>query len=95
MSIETGGVLAAVLIGAGATLLLDLWSLLLQHAFKVPFPNLCLLGRWLRHMPDGKFAHASILSSARKRSECAVGWIAHYAIGAAFALVFVALGPAG
>ena len=38
MSIEASA-LAAVLIGAGATLLLDLWSLLLQRAFKVPFPN--------------------------------------------------------
>jgi hypothetical protein len=95
MSIGTSGVLTAVLVGAGATLLLDLWSLLLQHAFKVPFPNLCLLGRWLRHMPDGKFVHASIASAAPKRSECALGWIAHYAIGAVFALAFVALVPTG
>jgi len=95
MSIGTAGVLTAVLLGAGATLLLDLWSLLLQHAFKVPFPNFCLLGRWLRHMPDGKFVHVSIASAAPKRLECAVGWIAHYAIGVVFALVFVALVPAG
>ncbi|MEX0733281.1 MAG: DUF2938 domain-containing protein [Steroidobacteraceae bacterium] len=95
MSIEAASVLAAVLVGAGATLLLDLWSLFLQRAFKVPFPNLCLLGRWLCHMPKGKFVHASIASAPPKRFECTVGWIAHYAIGAAFALVFVALAPAG
>lgn len=95
MNVEADSVLTAVLVGVGATLLLDLWSLFLQQAFKVPFPNLCLLGRWLRHMPEGKFAHASIASAPQKRYECAVGWIAHYAIGAVFALALVALAPSG
>lgn len=95
MSIEAASALGAVLVGAGATLLLDLWSLFLQRVFKVPFPNFCLLGRWLRHIPEGKFVHASIASAPQKQSECAVGWIAHYAIGAVFALVFVALAPTG
>ncbi len=95
MSIEAASVLAAVLVGAGATLLLDLWSLLLLWAFKVPFPNFCLLGRWLRHMPEGKFAHPGIASASKKRFECAVGWIAHYAIGGGFALALVALAPDG
>jgi DUF2938 family protein len=94
MSIEAR-VLATVLIGACATLLLDVWSLFLQRAFKVPFPDFCLLGRWLRHMPEGKFAHASIASAPRMRFECTMGWMAHYAIGAVFALVFVALAPTG
>ena len=94
MSIEAS-MLAAVLIGAGATLVLDLWSMLLQRTFKVPFPNLCLLGRWLRYMPEGKFAHASIASAPRMPSECVLGWIAHYAIGAVFALVFVGVAPNG
>jgi len=95
MRIEAASVLAAVVVGAGATLLLDLWSLLLLRAFKVPFPNFCLLGRWLRHMPEGVFAHAAIASAPQKRCECAVGWIAHYAIGAAFALALVTLAPYG
>lgn len=95
MSIESTDVLAAVLVGAGATLLLDLWSLFLQLAFKIPFPNFCLLGRWLAHMPEGKFVHASIASAAHKRPECIVGWIAHYAIGVVFALAFVAVAPTG
>ena len=95
MNIDAASVLPAILIGAGATLVLDVWSLFLQRAFKVPFPNLCLLGRWLGHMPRGKFAHASLANAAHMRAECAVGWIAHYAIGAVFALAFVALAPAG
>jgi hypothetical protein len=95
MSIEADSVLAAVLIGAGATLLLDLWSLFLQAAFKVPFPDFCLLGRWLRHMPEGKFAHPGIARAPKKRFECLVGWVAHYAIGAVFALALVSLAPDG
>ena len=43
-------------------------------------------------MPEGKFAHA-IASAPRLQSECTVGGIAHYAIGAVFTLVFVALAP--
>lgn len=95
MSIEAASVLTAVLVGVGATLLLDLWSLLLQRAFKVPLPNFCLLGRWLRHMTEGVFAHSAIASTPPKRFECAVGWIAHYVIGAVFALGLVALAPHG
>ncbi|MGH8203535.1 MAG: DUF2938 domain-containing protein [Steroidobacteraceae bacterium] len=95
MKIDAASMLSAILIGASATLLLDIWSLFLQQAFKVPFPNLCLLGRWLGHMPRGKFMHVSLANATRMRAECAVGWIAHYAIGAVFALAFVALAPAG
>lgn len=95
MNLDAASALAAILIGAGATLVLDIWSLFLQRAFNVPFPNLCLLGRWLGHMPRGRFAHANLANAARMRAECALGWIAHYAIGAVFALAFVALAPAG
>ena len=37
------------------------------------------------------FRHASITAAPRKPFECTVGWVAHYTIGVAFALVFVAL----
>jgi hypothetical protein len=42
-------------------------------------------------MPEGSFMHASIVDAPKMDSECAVGWIAHYFIGAAYALVFVAI----
>lgn len=41
-------------------------------------------------MPEGTFKHASIAAAPQKDSECTVGWIAHYVIGAVFALVLVA-----
>lgn len=83
--------LIAVAIGIGATLVLDLWSLFLKRFFNISSLNFCLLGRWLRHMQGGTFRHASIAAAPRKRLECAAGWIAHYSIGAVFAVAFVIL----
>ena len=86
--------ISAVLMGLGATLTFDLWALFLKYAFKLTPSNICLVGRWLRFMPEGIFAHANIGAAPRKSAECTVGWIAHYMIGITFALVFVALaGP--
>src|SRR5258705_13299613 len=82
--------LGAVVVGLGATLFMDLWALFLKRAFSIPLANYCLVGRWFRHMPEGTFMHASIAAASQKRSECTVGWIAHYIIGAVYALVLVA-----
>jgi cytochrome b561 len=91
VSTEAPYYLGAVVVGLGATLLMDVWALLLKRAFNIPLANYCLVGRWLCHMPEGRFMHASIAAAPQKRSECAVGWIAHYVIGAMYALVLVAL----
>ncbi|HTQ73475.1 MAG TPA: DUF2938 domain-containing protein [Burkholderiales bacterium] len=87
----TTPLIAAVAVGLGATLVMDLWAALLRRAFAIPSANYCLVGRWLRHMTGGVFTHPSIAAAARKPGECAVGWIAHYAIGGVFALALVAL----
>ncbi len=81
---------SAILIGLGATLTTDLWALFLKRAFKVTPPNYCLVGRWLRAMPEGTFTHSNIASSPQKSAECTVGWIAHYVIGITFAMIFIA-----
>lgn len=81
----------AAAIGVGASVLMDAWNLLLKRAVGIPSLNYCLLGRWLLHMPGGTFSHVSISSAPQKRFECPAGWLAHYSIGAAFALGFLAL----
>ena len=91
MSTEASYFLGAIVVGLGATLFMDVWALLLKHVFGIPSANYCLVGRWLRHMPEGTFTHASIAAASRKRAECTVGWIAHYVIGTVYALVLVAL----
>jgi len=83
--------ISAILIGLGATLTTDLWALFLNRAFKIPAPNYCLVGRWLRYMPEGIFRHSNIAFAPQKSAECTVGWIAHYMIGITFAIAFVVL----
>ena len=81
----------ATIIGLGATLTTDLWALFIKRVFKIPAPNYCLVGRWLRTMPEGIFKHSNIASATPKSAECLVGWIAHYMIGVLFAIIFIAV----
>ena len=90
MSTDATYFLSAVDVGLGATLFMDIWALFLNRVFNIPLANYCLVGRWLLHMPEGKFMHVSIVAAPHKRSECTVGWIAHYVLGTVYALVLVA-----
>jgi hypothetical protein len=77
--------------GAGATLLIDLWALFLRRTFGVGSLNLCLLGRWVLHLPKGRVIHANITTAAPQPHECATGWTTHYLIGIGFAVLFTQL----
>jgi hypothetical protein len=94
MAFDLTTIASGILIGLGATLGMDIWNLLVKRTFGIPSLNYCMLGRWVRHMSSGTFRHASIAAAAPKRLECQVGWISHYSIGIAFAVVFVTLASA-
>lgn len=82
-----------VLIGAGATLVMDGWLWLLRR-LGVPTLNFALIGRWVGHLPSGRFCHAPISASAAVPGERALGWLLHYLIGIVFAVLLVGLqGP--
>ena len=53
MGIEADYILGTIVVGIGATLVMDLWNQFLKRAFSIPSLSYCLLGRWLRHMPGG------------------------------------------
>jgi Protein of unknown function (DUF2938) len=91
MNIELIHVVRAVAVGLGATLIMDLWAVFLKRAFNTPSSNYCFVGRWLRYMPESVFRHDSIAAAPPKSAECAIGWIAHYSIGAVYALSLVLL----
>lgn len=91
MSTDATYFVGAIVVGLGATLFMDTWALLLKWAFNIPLANYCLVGRWIGHMPEGTFMHASITAAPHKPSECAVGWAVHYVVGAMYGLVLVAL----
>jgi len=80
-----------VLVGAGATAFMDLWSLARRRLFGVPLPNYAHVGRWIGHMRHGRFHHDSIGRSKPVAHEALIGWSAHYAIGIAFASLLPAL----
>jgi hypothetical protein len=80
--------LRTVLIGAGATMLMDAWALLLKR-FGIPSLNFAFLGRWLGHLPLGQWRHVSIGKAAPVRGERLIGWCAHYSIGIAFAALLL------
>lgn len=83
-------VFRGIFIGAGATLLIDGWAALLKR-FGVPSLNLAMLGRWVGHLPKGRFVHDGIAKSAPVRGESWLGWLAHYGIGVSFAGLLLAL----
>ncbi len=80
----------AVLIGAGATLVMDAWGFVLRQ-LGVKTLNFAFLGRWLGHLPEGKFFHRSIAEAAPVRGELLLGWAAHYTIGISFAALLLAV----
>ncbi len=81
----------ALLIGVGATALMDLWAIARKHAFAIPLPNYGLVGRWFAHLARGQFRHDSIAASPAVQGERVIGWVAHYLIGIAFAGLLLAV----
>jgi hypothetical protein len=82
-------VLRTVSIGVGATIVMDVWALLLRGV-GVRSLDFALLGRWLGHLRHGQWRHASIAKAAPVRGERALGWLAHYSIGISFAGLLLA-----
>ncbi|MDO9073998.1 MAG: DUF2938 family protein [Rubrivivax sp.] len=80
----------AVIVGVGATALMDIWLLLLQRA-GVPTMDFALLGRWVGHLCHGQFAHDAIRRAPAIRGERTLGWLTHYVVGIVFAAMLVAL----
>ena len=70
----------AVLIGIGATALLDLWVLGLHYVLKTPGANWRPVGRWFCHIAKGMVLHEDIANAKPFRHELAIGWIGHYVI---------------
>ena len=71
-------VTCTLVIGAGATAVMDLWTLVRARLLGGRMPDYEWLGRWLAASPA--LAHAR-----------AIGWTAHYLIGMVFAGVLLAI----
>src|SRR5207344_2347411 len=65
--------LRAVAIGVGATVVMDLWAVLLQRVFGVQPSNWAMVGRWVGHFTNGQFVHEKIADAPPIRAELALG----------------------
>ncbi|HEU5482784.1 MAG TPA: DUF2938 domain-containing protein [Sphingomicrobium sp.] len=84
-------IVRALIIGIGATAVLDLWSIVLKRLFGIPSADWGMVGRWFGHFPQGRFVHDSIGAAAPVRGERLIGWSAHYAIGIFYAVLLLAI----
>ncbi len=82
---------SALLIGAGATAVMDVWGIARTRLLGVAPMNYGLVGRWLAWLVHGRLRHDAIAASPPVRGERLIGWTAHYLIGIAFAAVLLAL----
>ncbi len=83
-------IVQAALVGAGATLFMDAWLLLLQR-LGIARLNFTPVGRLAGHALEGRFAHDNIAQATAMPHEAALGWLTHYAVGIAFGWMLTAL----
>jgi hypothetical protein len=81
----------ALVMGIAAAALMDAWGFLLRRGFGVTTLDYALLGRWIGHVPKGRLFHERIASAEPIPGERPLGWLAHYAIGVAFAALLLAV----
>lgn len=81
----------ALLIGAGATVVMDIWAIARRRLLGVPLPDYGLVGRWLAYLARGRFRHDRIAAMPHVPRERLIGWSAHYLIGVAFAAMLLAI----
>lgn len=76
-----------LLIGIGATMLMDIWAVVLWKLFGQKAPNWAPPGRWVWHLRHGKVFHDDISAAAPYAHEQALGWVFHYAVGALYGVI--------
>jgi hypothetical protein len=83
-----------VVIGVGATVVMDLWALFLALVAGEPKANWAPVGRWFYHAGRGRLFHESISDAAPFANENALGWIGHYAVGIVYGVALAVMaGP--
>ena len=79
-----------VLIGLGATAVMDGWLIVLKR-MGVKTLDFALVGRWVGHLAHGRVAHAAIAKARPVAGERLMGWSTHAAVGVGFAALLVAV----
>lgn len=88
-------VMSGVVMGVVATVVMDVWAQLLRALAGVPAPNWAMVGRWVAHIPRGRFMHDDIGAAAPVPGELAIGWLFHYTVGIVYGVALAGImGPA-
>lgn len=82
-------VINSILIGVGATIVMDLWALFQRNFLGLASLDYKLVGRWIGHFQKGCFKHANIKEAPSIKGESIIGWSAHYSIGIIFAALLL------
>ncbi|WP_111860403.1 DUF2938 domain-containing protein [Acinetobacter sp. CFCC 10889] len=79
-----------IFIGVIATLIIDIYSFLLNKYFKIPSLNYAIVGRWLLiFIKTRQLRHQNIQLAPLQNLEIFIGWMTHYLIGIFFAVLFI------
>lgn len=82
-------IIFSIIIGIGATIIMDIYSLLIRKVFKIPSLDMGIVGRWIGHFKNGIFMHPNIILAEKINGERIIGWVAHYLIGISFAFTLL------
>jgi hypothetical protein len=82
-------VIEGALIGAIATVGMDIWAAVAKHLLHLPTSNWAMVGRWFGHMPRGTFVHRPISAAAPIPHELVIGWVGHYLTGIVYGLAYL------
>lgn len=81
----------ALVVGIGSTIVLDLWVTLIQKLLGIPPTNWGMVGRWLRGLMQLRFFLNTANTSSPTTQEKILGWLFHYAVGIAYAVLILML----
>jgi len=82
-------VVKVLVLGFFATIIMDIWATFSNRVLDFPRTNWAMVGRWVGHIPAGKFIHNPVSTSTPIRHEKALGWAFHYMIGTVYAAFYV------
>ena len=80
--------------GLGATLAIDLWAQLLRRGAGIGSTDWALVGRWVAGLTHGRLQLSAERSRRPERGDLLLGWLTHYAVGIAYALIYLAMAQA-
>ncbi len=81
-----------ILIGIGATIIMDIWAYAVSFLPGQSRPDWTLVGRWFWYLRRGQIFHDDINTMPPYRHELALGWIGHGTVGILYGVIFAFYG---